>query len=247
MKDRFCGHKGRHNIRGNPATREKPDTSTVEVTVGTDIYNVEKPMSEYRDASGRFDIDKANADYEKLLTKVPEEYKMSIETAYKTTEFEENTEISSAFRYDTKRDRVVYNPRYDNFDDYSYPQAVTHELSHRIDALDYHSEKNAKFSKAIDDAYPVAMRNAGRLSEYSFGEDGDGFFSDIISSISNGEIFTSASHTPEYWRKSGAKEREIFANLFSMGVFDQKKHIEMIQELFPDIYESFIEIRKEVQ
>lgn len=86
MKDRFCGHKGRHNIRGNPATREKPDTSTVEVTVGTDIYNVEKPMSEYRDASGRFDIDKANADYEKLLTKVPEEYKMSIETAYKTTD-----------------------------------------------------------------------------------------------------------------------------------------------------------------
>ena len=53
-------------------------------------------MSEYRDASGRFDIDKANADYEKLLTKAPEEYKMSIETAYKTTEFEENTEISSA-------------------------------------------------------------------------------------------------------------------------------------------------------
>jgi len=43
-------------------------------------------MSEYRDASGRFDIDKANADYEKLLTKVPEEYKMSIETAYKTTD-----------------------------------------------------------------------------------------------------------------------------------------------------------------
>lgn len=42
------------------------------------------------------------------------------ETAYKTTEFEENTEISSAFRYDTKSDRVVYNPRYDNFDDYSY-------------------------------------------------------------------------------------------------------------------------------
>ena len=34
---------------------------------------------------------------------------MSIETAYKTTEFEENTEISSAFRYDTKSDRVVYN------------------------------------------------------------------------------------------------------------------------------------------
>lgn len=141
----------------------------------------------------------------------------------------------------------MYNPEHRNFDNYSYPQAVTHELSHRIDALDYHSEKNAKFSKAIDDAYPVAMRNAGGLSEYSFGEDGDGFFSEIISPISNGEIFTAASHTPEYWRKSGAKEREIFANLFSMGVFDQKKHIEMIQELFPDIYESFIEIRKDVQ
>lgn len=202
---------------------------------------------QHKDASGRFDIDKANADYEKLLTNVPEEYKMSIETAYKTTEFEENTEISSAFRYDIKRDRIVYNPEHRNFDNYSYPQAVTHELSHRIDALDYHSEKNAKFSKAIDDAYSVAMRNAERLSKYSIDKDGDGFFSDIISSISNGEIFTSASHTSGYWKKSGTKEREIFANLFSMGVFDQKKHIEMIQELFPDIYESFVEIRKGVQ
>lgn len=246
MKDRFCGHKGRHNIRGNPATREKPDTSTVEVTVGTDIYNVEKPMSEYRDASGRFDIDKANADYENLLTKVPEEYKMSIETAYKTTEFEENTEISSAFRYDTKRDRVVYNPRYDNFDDYSYPQAVTHELSRRIDALDYHSEKNAKFSKAIDDAYQVVMKNAGRLREYSFNEDGDGFVSDIISALSNGEIRTSASHSVNYWMKRGTKEKEIFANLFSMGVFDQKKHIDLINELFPEVYEAYDEIRKDV-
>ena len=246
LKDRFCGHKGRHNIRGNPATREKPDTSTVEVTVGTDIYNVEKPMSEYRDASGRFDIDKANADYEKLLTKVPEEYKMSIETAYKTTEFEENTEISSAFRYDTKRDRVVYNPEHRNFDNYSYPQAVTHELSHRIDALDYHSEKNAKFSKAIDDAYPVAMRNAGRLSEYSVNSDGDGFFSDIISALSNGDIKTMAYHSTKYWSKHGAKEKEIFANLFSMGVFDQKKHIDLINEIFPEVYEAYNEIRKDV-
>lgn len=84
------------------------------------------------------------------------------------------------------------------------------------------------------------------MSEYSFGEDGDGFFSDIISSISNGEIFTAASHTPEYWRKSGAKEREIFANLFSMGVFDQKKHIDLINEIFPEVYEAYNEIRKDV-
>lgn len=168
------------------------------------------------------------------------------ETAYKTTEFEENTEISSAFRYDTKRDRVVYNPEHRNFDNYSYPQAVTHELSHRIDALDYHSEKNAKFSKAIDDAYPVAMRNSERLSEYSIDKDGDGFFSDIISALSNGEIYTYASHSPEYWAKSGAKEKEIFANIFSMGVFDQKKHIEKFKELFPDVYEAYNEIRKDV-
>lgn len=240
------GAAARYKNSRSTEPREKPDTSTVEVTVGTDIYNVEKPMSEYRDASGRFDIDKANADYEKLLTKVPEEYKMSIETAYKTTEFEENTEISSAFRYDTKRDRVVYNPRYDNFDDYSYPQAVTHELSHRIDALDYHSEKNAKFSKAIDDAYPVAMRNAERLSEYSASKDGDGFVSDIISALSNGEVETMAYHSTKYWSKQGTKEKEIFANLFSMGVFDQKKHIDLINEIFPEVYEAYNEIRKDV-
>lgn len=90
------------------------------------------------------------------------------------------------------------------------------------------------------------MRNAERLSEYSASKDGDGFVSDIISALSNGEVETMAYHSTKYWSKQGTKEKEIFANLFSMGVFDQKKHIDLINEIFPEVYEAYNEIRKDV-
>ena len=96
---------------------------------------------------------------------------------------------------------------------------------------------------------PLVRLNAAsshRDNIYSVNSDGDGFFSDIISALSNGDIKTMAYHSTKYWSKQGTKEKEIFANLFSMGVFDQKKHIDLINEIFPEVYEAYNEIRKDV-
>ena len=222
----------------------KPDTEAVEIPIGqSDIYGLYQPTSEYI-TEGRFDIEKANADYEKFLTTVPESCRMELETAYRTAEIVEDKVYRLPFFYDSKTDRVVYNSSHPKFKEYSYPQALTHELAHRIDTVGYSSEKSRRFHKAIEDAYEIAVRYADRLHTYSFDEDEDGFISDIISAISKSEIKTYASHKVDYWAKSGRKEREIFANLFSIEAFDQTKHKELLSKMFPDLVKAYRSLRK---
>ena len=219
---------------------KKVDTETAEVKLAqNDIYGLYQPTSQYKDSSGNFDIRKANEDYEKFLTTVPESCRMELETAYRTVSFIEDNSMKSPFRYDLKNDRILYNSKYEGFNEYSYPQAVTHELAHRIDFLDFSSANNQRFSKAIEDAYEIALRHADRLHSYSFSEDDDGFFSDIISALSRSDIKTAAFHYPKYWTVLGNLERETFANLFSIFSFDQKKHLDLLNELFPDLIEAY--------
>ncbi len=219
---------------------KKVDTETAEVKLAqNDIYGLYQPTSQYKDSSGNFDIQKANEDYEKFLTTVPESCRMELETAFRTAEFVENNSMKSPFRYDVKNDRILYNSKYEGFNEYSYPQAATHELAHRIDSLDFSSAKNQRFSKAIEDAYGIAMRHADRLHSYSFAEDEDGFFSDIISALSKSDIKTAAFHPYKYWIVLGNSERETFANLFSIFAFDQQKHLELLNELFPDLIKAY--------
>ena len=217
--------------------------SSAETSVNpSDIYGLYQPMSQYRDTSGNFDIQKANEDYEKFLTTVPEECKMELEVAYQTAEFSKKTSMEAPFRYDVKNDRILYNPNYERFDDYSYPQAITHELAHRIDALDYSSEKNERFHKAVENAYEIAIRFADKLHNYSFEEDEDGFVSDIISALSKSEIKTVTFHDSKYWAIPGNPEKEVFANLFSITSFDQQKHLDLLKKLFPGLIESYKEL-----
>lgn len=224
----------------NKAIAVKTDTEAVEVNLNqSDIYGLYQPTSQYVNSDGGFDIQKANEDYEKFLTMVPESCRMELETAYRTAEFVEDISMKAPFRYDVKNDRILYNSQYEGFEEYNYPQAITHELAHRIDSLDFSSAKNRRFSKAIEDAYEIAMRHSERLHDYSFKEDEDGFISDVISALSRSVIKTAAFHFPEYWAVLGNPEKETFANLFSIISFDQKKHLELLNELFPDLIKAY--------
>jgi hypothetical protein len=169
---------------------------------------------------------------------------MELETAYRTADFVESTDPKVVFRYDKDGDRILYNPNNPSFDRYSYPQAITHELGHRVDVLDFHSHKNQKFVDAIEDAYETALSHADLLEDYSFDKDEDGFVSDIISAISKGKIITRAGHPEGYWKNRGAPAREAFANLFSLSAFGQDKHIDFLKEWFPKIVEAYQNMRR---
>jgi len=43
------------------------------------------------------------------------------------------------------------------------------------------------------------------------------------------------NHDKAYWLKLGNKEKEIFANLFSLEAFGQKEQLALLQNDFPDI------------
>ncbi len=223
------------------------DTEAVEVKVEqNDIYGLYQPNSQYRDDSGKFDILKANEDYEKFLTTVPESCRMELETAYRTAEFEENSDPMVVFRYVKNKDgeKILYNPRHPNFDQYSYPQALTHELGHRVDAWDFRSHENQYFVDAIEDAYETALSHAEILESYSFDKDEDGFVSDIISAVSKGKIVTRTGRPEGYWENTWSQAREMFANLFSLSVFGQDKHIDFLKEWFPEIVKAYQDMRR---
>ncbi len=69
--------------------------------------------------------------------------------------------------------------------------------------------------------------------------DPDGFFSDIISALSRGDIETIVKHQRTYWTHSEKQAQEIFANMYSMGVFDQKEHFETLEKIFPDLVQTW--------
>lgn len=66
--------------------------------------------------------------------------------------------------------------------------------------------------------------------------------SDIFSAITNNEISGGYSHSKKYWTRSGAAEKEIFANLYELHVHHEDKAINYLREWYPDIVDAFVKI-----
>ena len=76
--------------------------------------------------------------------------------------------------------------------------------------------------------------------------DSEGFISDIFSAICDGKDKFSANHPPEYWAKPGNKEREIFANLFSLETFRDTKKWTFLEKNFPALIRAYLNIKFEL-
>ena len=63
---------------------------------------------------------------------------------------------------------------------------------------------------------------------------------DIMSAVSNGAIPLPAGHEPEYWGKAGKKQKEIFANLFTLECFNDSDGLEFVKSELPDVYDAYI-------
>ncbi len=66
-----------------------------------------------------------------------------------------------------------------------------------------------------------------------------GFLSDILSAICNGEYDLPFSHEKEYWIQKGNKEKEIFANLFSVEAYEDQESIDFLHKHFPDMMQAY--------
>lgn len=98
------------------------------------------------------------------------------------------------------------------------------------------------FRKAIRDAEMVISADPTRFQIYCERDNESMFLSDIFSALSTGKYEFPVGHSPEYWGKAGAGEREIFANLFSIEALRDELSIKFLEENFPDIVRAYMEI-----
>lgn len=121
----------------------------------------------------------------------------------------------------------------------NYAQA--HELSHRMDALEYESYKNKEFLTAIETCRNKITDNAEEIQSW-FEEGGkyesDFAISDIISALSKNGIRVPIGHDNEYWSDPENVALEIFANISSIDVIGNDSKVEF-GSLLKELYESY--------
>lgn len=163
------------------------------------------------------------------------------------TDFVEDTEILSAFAYAPDLDVILYNSKVPNYELYDMNFVQAHELSHRMDILEFHSWENQKFIKAVDTCRKRIYNKTDEIAEW-FSEggkyDGDMALSDIVSALSEGGLndILYSGHAAEYWKKDRENiYLEIFANMASIDVLDYKSKDEF-SGLLKELYEAYKEL-----
>lgn len=166
---------------------------------------------------------------------------MYLEYFANNTDYRRTRRPDITFGYSARQDIIVYNDSHASFWDFPFEVANTHELSHRIDHLLVHSESNQVFSQAILEA--AKLLDPPRLQEILHRHKDvceDEFLCDILSGIlGRDDLALAVGHSAEYWAISGNKEKEIFANLFSLESLQRTKVLSVIQKEFPAIFEAY--------
>ncbi len=163
------------------------------------------------------------------------------------TQYELNEKLDAPFGYNPELDVIQYNPSVQNYEFYDMNFVQAHELSHRIDTLDYYSWENEKFVQAIENTREKVYNNRKLIAEW-FAKDGkyenDMALSDIFSALSDGRLneVLYGYHAPEYWLKDRTHaSKEIFANITSIEILGYKSKAEF-NGILEEIYKAYKEM-----
>lgn len=162
------------------------------------------------------------------------------------TEYKEQTKVDIPFLYSEKFDAIYYNPKVSNIKDYDLNYVQAHELTHRMDILEYKSYENKAFTKAIEKSKKTVSKNANKIQQY-FVEGGkyenDFAMSDIISALSYNEIDVPIGHGNDYWDDERNVSLEVFANISAIDVLETESKKEF-NAILKDLYSAYKEIVK---
>ena len=230
------------------AKRYSTGAKTVQLqqTSSENVPQIFKLNSNYRTPDGAFDLQSAKKEYSAFLTSVPEKNKILLEQSLTSVEYEQTKLKTAPFGYSPSRDKVLYDTTRSDFWDVDFTTANTHELAHRIDSFFVHADKNLAFSEAIQNAQSAIVAEPKKFQHYCEQNDKYGFLSDICSALSNGKYNFPAGHPAEYWGKAGTKEKEIFANLFSLETFGDRDKLDFLRDNFPDVFKVYQKMDYEV-
>lgn len=171
--------------------------------------------------------------------------KMSMYLEY--TEYEEDTSLKVPFAYFINQDKIKYNTKHSNFYRYDFIEAQIHEISHRMDMLEYKSYENTKFLKAIKNSKKIYQKNEEKIKKWFDEKNGlyskEGSVSDIISALTKGKAnsYLLLGHEEKYWKDARNVPLEIFANLSYIDIIDKEKHTEF-KSVFNELIEAYLEV-----
>lgn len=106
----------------------------------------------------------------------------------------------------------------ENLRAYAYDEnyALTHEVSHRMDFLQYKSFESEDFLEAVEASRKTVYNNLEAVKGWfeSGGKYEESYaMSDIISALTENEVHGNYGHKAEYWKEKDMVSMEIFANI----------------------------------
>ncbi len=242
----FCESTGQKKRSERIAVAKWDRSQAAQARAAARRYNTPKETlqmfklnSAYRLEGGSFDLETAKKDYTSFLTSVPEKNRMLLQQSFEGVEYENAKLKSASFGYSPGKDKVLYDTTRSDFWDIDFTAANTHELAHRIDSFFARSVDSMDFSTAIANARGIIEANPQKFIDYCRVNDEQGFLSDIFSAISDGKYRFFAGHDAEYWAEAGNKEREIFANLFSLEAFRDAEKLQFFRANFAELLKAF--------
>lgn len=212
------------------------------------IDNEKKSVLEQKEQREDEKIKKAREEFTHILLdseSTPHNNKMILYS--QATEYQLNEKLKAPFAYNISLDVIQYNPNAPNYQLYDINIVQVHELSHRMDELEYHSWENKKFQQAIETTKEKIYNNIDEIRMW-FLEGGkyddDMALSDIFSALSEGDLneILYSGHPVEYWKGSNKKVcMEIFANIASIDILDCKSK-EEFGGILRELYEAYKEL-----
>jgi len=220
-----------------------------------DVGNKEKYKLQAGEWKGKAEADTDKKDifdaYNRFVEQLrnsgePDRHKAMMSLYADVTGMAEDLGLSAPFAYVPDDDIIKYNPQAPHLKDYDMDYVFAHEISHRMDILEYQSWKNERFHQAIEMCRKKVYDNKEQIIKWfePGGKYEDAFaISDIVSALTDGEIAGLIGHSKEYWSVPGFKELELFANISAGDVLDSPEKEEFIG-IFKELFEAYEEMVK---
>jgi len=162
-----------------------------------------------------------------------------------TVQYAEDRSIKAPVAYRVADDIIYFNPAHQDFENLDFDLARAHELSHRMDYLQYRSANNKGFTEAVERASGKVANVAHEVMpmlEVGGEYENDPALSDIISALSKGTLGVPVGHVAEYWNSDENMVRyEIFAWLSTLDVL-ARPCMKVIEKYFLELLNSYKEV-----
>lgn len=205
------------------------------------------PTQNYITSDGTLDVQKLQDDYQTFTQQMDAPCQAYLQTMMQAVEFKSaKLPESSPFGYSPSKDAFYYDTSRKSFHDIDLSIVITHELAHRIDNQFVNVAENEEFRQKVSDSKQLIDSDPERFQKFCIENDEEGFLSDICSAVCEGDYEFEYGHLPSSWKQEGVKEREIFANYYSLVAFKDNQKLDFLKDNLPEIFDCCDSIKRKL-